>query len=239
MAEEGSLTTVSEIGTRGAHDFVAQGRGDGARVFLAATRHSRWVKTLRVGIPITVLAAIAAFALSTWLNPLRMLAALPGNIGNVVISGSKIKMESPRLAGFTHDGRAYELVAHSAAQDLTKPNMVELQEIVAKVEMPDKDFLHLTAVSGLYDSKKDMLRLWQNIVLNTPAYDGWLSEAMIDVRGGNVVSEKPVEVHLLQGILNSNRMEIFNSGEVARFGGGVVVNLDGKSFHGVSKPGKP
>jgi lipopolysaccharide export system protein LptC len=230
---------VSDTGTRGAHDFVARGRGDGARVFRAAIRHSRLVKTLRVGIPLVVIAGAAAFTLATWLNPLRMLAALPGNLGNVLISGTKIKMESPRLAGFTHDARAYELVARSAEQDLRTPDVVELQDIVAKVEMPDKDFLNLTARRGLYDSKKDMLSLSQDIVLKMPAYDGLLSEAVIDVRAGNVVSEKPVEVHMLRGVLNANRMEIVNSGEIARFGGGVTVNLEGKAFRGAPKMGTP
>jgi lipopolysaccharide export system protein LptC len=235
----GSLAIASDTGPRGTHDYVARGRADGARMFRAAVRHSRLVKTLRVGIPIAVLAAAAAFALSTWLNPLRMLAALPGSLAGVVISGTKVKMESPRLAGFTQDARAYELVARSAQQDLRKPDLVELQDVVAKVEMPDKDFLNLTARSGLYDSKKDMLSLSQDIVLKMPAYDALLSEAMIDVRAGNVVSEKPVEVRMLQGVLNAGRMEIINSGEVARFGGGVIVDLEGKAFRGAAKTGAP
>ena len=39
---------------------------------------------------------------------------------------------------------------------------------------------------------------------------------MIDIRKGNVVSEQPVEMKMLQGTLNANRLEIDNSGDLVR-----------------------
>ena len=50
-----------------------------------------------------------------------MLTKLPIDVGNMVVSGTKITMEQPRLSGFTRDGRAYEVTAVAAAQDVTKP----------------------------------------------------------------------------------------------------------------------
>ncbi len=44
-------------------------------------------------------------------NPWRMLVNLPIEMGNLVVSGTKITMEAPRMAGFTPDGRAYEVSA--------------------------------------------------------------------------------------------------------------------------------
>jgi lipopolysaccharide export system protein LptC len=84
----------------------------------------------------------------------------------------------------------------------------------------------LTAVIGLYNSKAEILKLDRNIDLSSSTgYAGHLIEATVDVRKGNVVSEKPVEVKLLQGVLNSNRLEIENSGDLVRFGGGVSMTL--------------
>ena len=54
-------------------------------------------------------------------------------------------MEQPRLAGFTSDARAYELTADTAAQDMTRPDIVELRNIRAKVEMQDKTSMEMTA----------------------------------------------------------------------------------------------
>jgi lipopolysaccharide export system protein LptC len=209
-----------------AHAYWTMGRGDSARAFRAARRHSRVVRALRIAVPVVVVViAIAAF-LVTYLNPLRMLAKLPINIGDLVVSGTKITMEKPHLSGFTHDARAYELSADAAAQDLTKPDIVELNNIRAKVEMQDKSTLQMTAVTGIYNTKAETLKLDRDIQLNSSTgYAGHLSEAMVDIRKGNVVSNKPVQVKLLQGTLDANRLEIVNSGDLVRFDGGVTMTL--------------
>ena len=86
--------------------------------------------------------------------------------------------------------------------------------------------MELTAVSGVYDSKGETLRLDQNITLNSSTgYQGRLSEAVIDIRKGNVVSQHPVEVKMLQGTLNANRLDIVDSGDLVRFHGGVVMDM--------------
>lgn len=206
--------------------YWTMSRGDADRAFHAARRHSRAVRILRIAVPAGVAVGIIIITLITYLNPLRMLAKLPINLDNLVVSGTKVTMEGPRLTGFTHDARAYELTADTAAQDMTKPDIVELRNIRAKVEMQDKSSMELTARSGIYDSKGETLRLEQNILLNSSSgYQGRLSEAMIDIRKGNVVSEHPVEVKLLQGTLNANRLDIVDSGDLVRFHGGVVMDM--------------
>ena len=201
-------------------------RRDADRAFRAARRHSRLVRILRITVPVTVVIGLIIVTLITYFNPLRMLAKLPINIDNLVVSGTKVTMEQPRLAGFTSDARAYELVADTAAQDMTKPDIVELRNIRAKVEMQDKTSMEMTAVSGIYDAKGETLKLEREILLrSSTGYQGRLSEALIDIRKGNVVSEHPVEVKLLQGTLNANRLDIFDSGNVVRFHGGVVMDM--------------
>ncbi|HXZ21754.1 MAG TPA: LPS export ABC transporter periplasmic protein LptC [Pseudolabrys sp.] len=201
-------------------------RGDTERAFVAARRHSRLVRILRIAVPGAVAFTLILVILATYLNPLRMLAKLPINIDNLVVSGTKVTMEQPRLSGFTSDARAYELTADTAAQDMTKPDIVELRNIRAKVEMQDKSTMEMTAVTGTYDAKGETLRLDREILLNSSTgYQGRLSEALVDIRNGDVVSDRPVEVKLLQGTLNANRLTIVNSGEVVRFHGGIVMDM--------------
>jgi lipopolysaccharide export system protein LptC len=209
-----------------ARAYWTMGRGDSERAFRAARRHSRLVRVLRIAVPtVVVLVAVAVF-LATYFNPLRMLAKLPINIGDLVVSGTKITMEKPHLSGFTRDSRAYELSADAAAQDLTKPDIVELHNIHAKIEMQDKSTLQMTAVTGIYNNKGETLKLDRNIELSSSTgYAGHLSEAMIDIRKGYVVSNKPVQVKLLQGTLDANRLEIIDSGNLVRFDGGVDMTL--------------
>lgn len=208
-----------------ARAYWTTSRGDAERAFNAARRHSRLVRILRIAVPSSVALALIILTLVTYLNPLRMLARLPINIDNLVVSGTKVTMEAPHLSGFTSDARAYELTADTAAQDMTRPDIVELRNIRAKVEMQDKSTMELTAITGLYDSKAETLKLGRDIRLNTSGYQARLSEAVIDIRKGNVVSEHPVEVRMLQGKLNANRLDIVESGEVVRFHDGVVMDM--------------
>jgi lipopolysaccharide export system protein LptC len=206
--------------------YWTMGRGDAERAFNAARRHSRLVRIMRIAVPASVAVAFIIISLITYFNPLRMLAKLPINIDNLVVSGTKVTMEQPRLSGFTRDARAYELTADTAAQDMTRPDIVELRNIRAKVEMQDKSSMEMTAVTGIYDAKGETLKLDQNILLHSSTgYQGHLSEALVDIRKGNVVSEHPVEVKMLQGTLNANRLDIFDSGDVIRFHGGVIMDM--------------
>jgi lipopolysaccharide export system protein LptC len=209
-----------------AHGYWTMSRGDGQRAFRAARRHSIMVRVLRVALPAAVALVTLAVVLVTYFNPLRVLAKLPIDVGNLVISGTKITMEQPRMAGFTRDARAYELSADAAAQDLTKPDLIELNKIHAKIEMQDKSSVEMTALGGLYDSKGETLKLDRDILLtSSTGYEGRLSEASIDIRTGHVVSKHPVQLKLLQGTLDAKGLEIVNSGDLIRFDGGVKMIL--------------
>lgn len=204
-------------------------RGDSARAFQSARRHSRLVRTLRIAIPIAVVASLTVVFLVTYFNPLRMLAKLPINMNNLVVSGTKITMENPRMSGFTKDERAYEFSAEAAAQDLTKPDIVELRNIHGKLQMEDKSMMEMSADVGTYNTKLETLKLERNIVLSSSTGNkGRLSVAEVDVKKGNVVSDQPVELEMLQGKLNANRLEIVDSGDLVRFLEGVdmVMMLD-------------
>ena len=206
--------------------YWTMSRGDSERAFRAARRHSRLVRMLRISIPAVVVLGTTVIVLITYFNPLRMLGPLPIDVGSLVVSGSKITMEHPRLSGFTNDARAYELSADAAKQDLTKPDLIELRNLRATVEMQDKATIEMLATTGTYDSKGEMLKLDENIMLSSSTgYSGHLSEAMIDMRKGYVVSKHPVELQLLQGTLNANRLEIIDSGDLVRFDGGVNMTL--------------
>jgi lipopolysaccharide export system protein LptC len=63
------------------------------------------------------------------------------------------------------------------------------------------------------------------VLTSSTGYTGRLSEATIDIRNGHVVSKHPVEVEMLQGTLNANRLELVDSGEVVRFDGGVNMTV--------------
>jgi lipopolysaccharide export system protein LptC len=195
--------------------------------FAAAARHSRMVRVLRVAVPAAVIVAMAAIVAVSVFNPFRMLLPkLPVDMGNLVVSGTKITMESPHLAGFSADQRPYEMWAKAAIQDLTDPDHVELTQLRAKVAMEDKSTVTLDARTGYYDSKSQMLDLRKDIFLqSSTGYEAKLTQAYVDINKGAVTSDEHVDVKLLNGTLTADRLRIINSGEVVRFEGNVVMNL--------------
>jgi lipopolysaccharide export system protein LptC len=201
-------------------------------VFRRAVRHSRRVRVLRVTIPVVIVLALGAIWFVSWLDPLRVLARLPDS-GKLVVSGTKLTMQAPKLSGYTRDGRWYELVADAAAQDITKPGLIELHGLRSKLQSEDKSVMNLTATDGLFDRKSGMLTLWRDIVLeSTNGITVHLSEAAIDTGSGDVVSNKPVEVKMLKGTLNANRLDVSKAGDVIQFGGGVVMDLAADALGG-------
>lgn len=215
--------------------LVMRSQGDHARAFLRAKRHSRRVRFMRLAIPGLAL-AVAVVPLAAQFEPLRMLARLPGSVdlGSLVISGNKITMQQPRIAGFTRDARPYELSAQAAAQDVTKPDTIELQGVAGTTETADHTVFSLSAASGTYDTKNDKLVLQEDVVLKSTAELAVrLSEAVVDVKSGNIVSDKPVQVELAQGTVNADRLEVAESGDLVRFEGEVTMVLKSanRSFH--------
>ena len=158
--------------------------------FAVAARHSRRVRILRKAVPAAVLVALLVIALASIFNPFRILAKLPLEVDNLVVSGTRITMESPHLAGFTPDQRPYELWAKTATQDVTKPTNVELSELRAKVQMEDKSGLTMDASSGLFDTKSQLLNLTDNIFLqSSTGYEARLSQARVDMVNGEAPYE--------------------------------------------------
>jgi lipopolysaccharide export system protein LptC len=222
-----SFTAVSEVKPGGPRGIARFGRTDTARAFRAAVRHSRHVRVLRIAVPLTTAAVfLSGVAFAVLMKPLRALSGLPVDVGSLVVSGTKIKMNQPRLAGVTRDNRRYDMIAQAAAQDVTKPDMLELHGIRATMEMRDNVTFETTAKDGLYNTKTEQLTLTQNIVVTSSSgYQAFLNEAVVDVRGSNIVSDKPVEVKTATWTINANRMEVRDSGDLMRFERGVFVTL--------------
>ncbi len=188
-------------------------------------RHSRLVRWLRVSVPAVIAAALIMVVAVNYMPTVGGLR-LPGELGKLVIKGTKVTMQQPRLTGFTDDARPYEFTAQSADQDITKPDLMELHQIDAKIEMQDKSTVSVTSNSGTYDMKAEMLTLNESVhLVSSTGYEVRLTEAVVDVHKGNVVSEKPVWVKLINGVLTANRLDVVDGGNLIRFSEGVSMTI--------------
>jgi lipopolysaccharide export system protein LptC len=219
------LTPLPGVGPGPSLGWTSADRADLDRAFRTAARHSSRVRLLRVAVPTLVVFALLAAGLAAWFNPLRLIK-LPKVAGALGISGTRITMQLPRLSGFTRDSRAYQLTAQTADQDLTRPDAVELKGIAAKVQMQDQTTVEMSAAAGLYNTKADTVLLSNDVRLKSSnGYEARLTDALVDMHSGHVTSQQPVEVKLLNGVLNAKGIEVIDSGNLIRFDGGVVMDM--------------
>jgi lipopolysaccharide export system protein LptC len=216
--------------------WTASRRSDVDRAVRSAGRHSLLVRIMRIALPIGVLVGGASVVLVIYFKPMQVFEKLPSVSGKLAVQGSKITMELPRIAGFTRDKRSYELNAETAVQDIASPDIVEMQKLRARMEMQDKDVITLTANSGTYNTKGDTIVLRdQVIVTSQQGYKAQLREAAVGMKNGSVVSDQPVDITLPNGRLTANHLEVVDSGEVVRFGRGVVLTIDAEKRGGSSQ----
>jgi lipopolysaccharide export system protein LptC len=194
--------------------------------FGAAVRHSRRVGFLRKALPIAAGTGIVFVVLWTWLDPLRFASGLPVELGRISISGTKLTMDAPKLKGFSRDGRPYTVTAEEAAQDLTRPNVIELSKIVGQFDLGGRGNVVLNAKSGVYDGKTEQMKIFDGIDFHsTEGHSGQLNEALVEPRKGHLVSDSPVDLFFNEGSLRGNRMEVFDQGKIIVFEGGVTMVL--------------
>jgi lipopolysaccharide export system protein LptC len=205
--------------------FPASARDDIDRTYRNALRHSRHVHWLRYGVLSIIAIVLLGVTAANYLPSLGEIR-LPGELGKLVIKGTRITMQQPKLNGYTSDQRAYEFTADTAAQDITKPDLVELQQIHAKMDMRDKTTVEMTAPSGTYDMKANTLTLNDDIVLvSSTGYAARLTQALVDMKSGDVASDQPVKVKLLNGDLKAKQMRLTDHGDVIDFTGHVTLVL--------------
>ncbi|ACI91602.1 conserved hypothetical protein [Afipia carboxidovorans OM5] len=202
-----------------------QAEADGR--FVRAARHSRRVRWLRRAVPAIVVVALALIIGASVFNPFRFLNKLPIDLSKLSVSGTKITMDAPHLAGFLPDQRPYEVWAKAATQDVTDPTKVDMLNIRAQVQLEDKSTVRLDAQNGHFNTKTQLLDLTNDILLQTTSgYEARLSQARVDMGSGVISSDQPVAVKLTNGTLNSQNLRITEHGASAVFGGGVTMMLE-------------
>ena len=222
MSRNSTVHNLAEATTFAEDDFAPRREA----AFGAAVRHSRRVRVLRKVLPVVAGAGLLFIILWTWLDPLRFTKGLPIDLGRISITGTKLTMDAPKLKGFSRDGRPYTVIAEEAAQDLTKPNVIELSKIVGNFDLGSRGSMVLNAKSGIYDGKAEQMRVFDGIDFrSTQGHSGQLSEALVEPRKGHLITQSPVDLFFNEGSLRGNRMEVFDQGAVIVFDGGVTMLL--------------
>ncbi|MBM3636553.1 MAG: LPS export ABC transporter periplasmic protein LptC [Alphaproteobacteria bacterium] len=188
--------------------------------FKAAWRHTRWVKFLRIAIPVLALLGSLGPVLFVFFEPLKTLPA-DIDVGSLNLDGSKITMDRANLKGFKDGDLPFTITADQAIQDVSTPYIVDLNGLKADVTMPDRSLAKITADHGVYDSQKDMLTARGNVDIKSPRYLITMRSGVIDFKTNRVTSKEPVTVTMKGGTIDADSMNVFDNGDRVQFGGRV------------------
>ena len=189
--------------------------------FAAAGRHSQRVRFLRRAIVVVCTSAIGLLIFVSMFNPLgRLKGGL--SIGGVGIDGTRVTMHDPKLSGMRRDGFAYEVKAATATQDTTVPKLLELTKLDLKLGQADGSTTRITAPTGRYNTEAELLNLAGAVrFYNEGHYDMAMEQAVMDLRDGELSTDRKSVVTLPGGRIESDALTFSEQTRVVSFEGNV------------------
>jgi lipopolysaccharide transport protein LptA len=207
---------------------------DRAKRFASARRHTIVVRFLRRVLPICA-AGIVVLYLGVVLKTGGFVAGLPKVVLPNIIPDN-LEMANPHYQGFNSDGGSYVVNAKTAVQDLKDVSLIRLNDITGTLTDPQKVKTNLKAAHGLYNSKTELLELFDGIdIVSENGMHAILKRATIINKQNLIVSKEPVTVNLPTGKITSKEMTLRNKSREVTFLNDVVAHL----IPDQSKPAAP
>lgn len=130
--------------------FVARATLRGAR------RYSVFVRIMKGALPLTAL-GLTIIVLAYVLQPPP--ASMQMSFQRLSHIADDLAMDKPRLSGTDSDGQPFVVSASRAAPEDRSPDRIRMQEIIADFSSKDGTGIHVTAGSGLIDTKTRVLEM--------------------------------------------------------------------------------
>ena len=215
----------------------AAAAGAPREAFVRAQRHSRTVRLLKGALPLLGAAMAAVFfGYSYLMTPTAVAVKTDGS----AISDGKLVMANPKLDGFTKDNRPYSMTAQRAIQDFQNEGVVELEGISAKLPIDLENWATIGAESGVYNRDKNVLDINSELTVTTS--DGMtakLKSASLDIGGGGMKTDDPVDIRMDGATITSDTMAIRENGKVLIFEKRVRMDIDPQRLKAAQQDGDP
>ena len=191
--------------------------------FEAARRHSRFVRRMRVLLPVAGTLAVVIFAVATQFS---LPTDLDISVARLSVTRNSIIMENPHLTGFDAKNREYTVSADRAVQALSAPDEVRLEDITALVKVEGQGSANVTAETGDYDNAAGTLKLFGGIAVDSSeGYTLRLEDADIDLKSGTMSSSNPVAVTYGDSRTTGEKISVSGGGHVIVLEEGVRTTL--------------
>ena len=195
------------------------------KAFRSAQRHTRRVKWLKWGLPIIAIGIVAGFAV--WVSrQAPVLEPVEVTDSDTALQQDELIMQNPNLSGYT-SGRAYHVVAERAVQKVDTPDVINLENLSARITDDNEDWVTVDAKTGRFNQTEETLDLTGAVDVHSSLGYGLTTEAVdIEMKQGYMKTRTPVHIRSKDVDLQAQTLEAINNGEQFRFTGGVKLRID-------------
>lgn len=196
--------------------------------FPDAMRHTARVARLRRLILWGAGGTVAIVGLGLLVSSVRLLP-IDLNLARVALKGTRIVLESPKLVGYRKDGRPYEIRARVGVQDITRPDLFDLDGLDVRVETQGAKPIVLTAAKAQYNTTTDKAQMSGGVIVGDDKnFDMRMDSAAMDFKSSVMTSDKPVKLKIDGGEVVADSVEFSQKERRATFAGNVHSVLYGE-----------
>jgi lipopolysaccharide export system protein LptC len=195
-----------------------------SRIMRSAAAYSRFVRALKIMLPLSGFAIVAAITLFILLYDADNSLTL--SFSSVEHLENDLRMVNPRFSGRDAEDRAFLVTAESAIQDADDLRNVTLETLQADMALADNTWISLSAARGRLDSEAETLTLEGDVSLFTDAgYEFHTAQALVQLDDQRVTSRSEVTGQGPLGTLRADGFVAEEAGDRLRFEGNVRMRI--------------
>ena len=180
-------------------------------------RYSRFIKSLKIVLPVTALGVIAVLFSWNALN-VESVAPVTPDPAMTPVAGTN-QLVNPRFDSVDEKNQPYTITAETALQNL-QDERIFLEKPLADIVLNDGQWLALSAEKGLFKQQEQTLKLETNVTLfHDAGYQFATPGLHIDLKTSTAQTSQPVSGHGPLGTLDAQGMHADNVQETLVFHG--------------------
>jgi lipopolysaccharide export system protein LptC len=182
-----------------------------------ASRHSPLSSLMMVVLPVVAAAAFGYFLYAAGM--FERATGAKTKAPPKQVSTKRVSLVKPRMTRFDKKSRTYVVRARSAAREVAKPDIVNLDKVNTEIRLPKSATrVHVTSDKGVFNRKTDVMTLISNVVMQTTdGYRATLARATVWLKTGELASKTPVILYMPRGTVAANGLEVLDNGRRLRF----------------------
>lgn len=205
-------------------------------VFERERRRSRNVRRLKIILPALAVAMTVGLIGKSALSRMGDVSV---DLAGTSIENGRLIMANPRMAGYSAENRPYEMTARRAAQALADDDILELENIDARLPVGEDQWATLDAATGKLVKSRNRLEIDSpTLIKTTDGMVAQLQSALISMDGSGLETNDPVHIDRKGSVITADSMTVSDGGSLMLFEKRVRVQIPAKQIETASATGE-